>query len=74
MNGKKRLSITVVILVPVFILGVLAIFSNITAISNLKRVNMTAVTIFHSSATLRRNCRRSTRRRSHISSRRILTH
>lgn len=45
MNGKKRLSITVVILVPVFILGVLAIFSNITAISNLKRVNMTAVTI-----------------------------
>ena len=38
MNGKKRLSITVVILVPVFILGVLAIFSNITAISNLKRV------------------------------------
>lgn len=26
MNGKKRLSITVVILVPVFILGVLAIF------------------------------------------------
>ncbi len=45
MNGKKRLSITVVILVPVFILGVLAIFTNITAISNLKRVNMTAVTI-----------------------------
>ncbi len=45
MNGKKRLSITIVILVPVFILGVLAIFSNVTAISNLKRVNMTAVTI-----------------------------
>ncbi len=45
MNGKKRLSITIVILVPVFILGVLAIFSNITAISNLKRVNTTAVTI-----------------------------
>ncbi|MDE6220641.1 MAG: methyl-accepting chemotaxis protein [Lachnospiraceae bacterium] len=45
MNGKKRLSITIVILVPVFILGVLAIFSNITAISNLRRVNTTAVTI-----------------------------
>lgn len=45
MNGKKRLSITIVILVPVFILGVLAIFSNITAINNLKRVNTTAVTI-----------------------------
>ena len=45
MNGKKRLSITIVILVPVFILGALAVFSNIAAISNLKRVNMTAVTI-----------------------------
>ncbi len=45
MNGKKRLSITIVILVPVFILGVLAIFSNITAINNLRRVNTTAVTI-----------------------------
>ncbi|MDE7476499.1 MAG: methyl-accepting chemotaxis protein [Lachnospiraceae bacterium] len=42
MNGKKRLSITIVILVPVFILGVLAIFSNIAAINNLKRVNTTA--------------------------------
>lgn len=45
MNGKKRLSITLVILVPVFILGALAVFSNIAAISNLKKVNMTAVTI-----------------------------
>lgn len=45
MNRKKRLSITIVILVPVFILGVLAIFSNITAINNLRRVNTTAVTI-----------------------------
>ncbi len=45
MNRKKSLSITIVILVPVFILGALAVFSNIAAISNLKRVNMTAVTI-----------------------------
>ncbi len=45
MNRKKRLSITIVILVPVFILGVLSIFSNITAINNLRRVNTTAVTI-----------------------------
>lgn len=45
MKGKKRLSITIVILVPVFILGVLAIFSNITAISNLRKVNTTAVMI-----------------------------
>ena len=45
MKGKKRLSITIVILVPVFILGVLAIYSNIAAISNLRRVNTTAVAI-----------------------------
>lgn len=45
MKRKKRLSITIVILVPVFILGALAVFSNIAAISNLKKVNMTAVTI-----------------------------
>lgn len=45
MNGKKRLSITIVILVPVFILGVLAIYSNVAAINNLKRVNNTAVVI-----------------------------
>lgn len=45
MNGKKRLSITIVILVPVFMLGVLAIYSNIAAISNLRRVNTTAVAI-----------------------------
>ncbi len=45
MNGKKRLSITIIILVPVFILGALAIYSNIAAINTLKRVNSTAVTI-----------------------------
>lgn len=45
MNGKKRLSITIIILVPVFILGVLAIYSNIAAINNLRRVNTTAVAI-----------------------------
>ena len=45
MNNKMRLSITIIILVPVFILGALAIFSNTAAISNLKKVNTTAVTI-----------------------------
>lgn len=40
-----RLSITIIILVPVFILGALAIFSNTAAISNLKKVNKTAMTI-----------------------------
>ena len=45
MKEKKRLSIKVIILVPVFILGALAIFSNTAAISNLKKVNKTAMTI-----------------------------
>lgn len=45
MKSKKRLSITIIILVPVFILGVLAIYSNIAAINNLRRVNTTAVAI-----------------------------
>ncbi|MDE6365938.1 MAG: methyl-accepting chemotaxis protein [Lachnospiraceae bacterium] len=45
MNNKRRLSITIIILVPVFILGALAIFSNTAAISNLKKVNTTAVMI-----------------------------
>ncbi len=36
---------TIIILVPVFILGALAIFSNTAAISNLKKVNKTAMTI-----------------------------
>lgn len=42
MKEKKRLSIKVIILVPVFILGALAIFSNLAAITNLKNVNTTA--------------------------------
>ena len=45
MNNKMRLSITIINLVPVFILGALAIFSNTAAISNLKKVNKTAMTI-----------------------------
>ena len=45
MNNKMRFSITIIILVPVFILGALAIFSNTAAISNLKKVNKTAMTI-----------------------------
>ena len=42
MKERKRLSIKVIILVPVFILGALAIFSNLAAITNLKNVNTTA--------------------------------
>lgn len=45
MAKKTRLSIKVIILVPVLILGVLAVFSNVEAIMNLRKVNKTAVTI-----------------------------
>lgn len=45
MNNKKRISIKLLILIPVFILGFLAIFSNVEAIMNLGSVNDTAVTI-----------------------------
>lgn len=45
MKQKKRISIKLLILIPVFILGFLAIFSNIEAIINLGNVNSTAVTI-----------------------------
>jgi methyl-accepting chemotaxis protein len=45
MKEKRRLSIKVIILVPVCILGIMAIFSNVEAIRNLRKVNKTAVTI-----------------------------
>lgn len=45
MNNKKRTSIKLLLLVPVFILGFLAVFSNIEAIINLGNVNDTAVAI-----------------------------
>ena len=45
MKQKKRISIKLLILIPVFILGFLAISSNIESIFNLKNVNRNAVTI-----------------------------
>ncbi len=45
MEQKKRVSIKVIIMLPVFILGIVAIFSNVEAITNLGRVNNTAVVI-----------------------------
>lgn len=45
MKRKKRISIKIIILVPVFILGILAVFSNLQAVKNLGRVNTTAVKI-----------------------------
>lgn len=45
MKKKKRISIKVIILVPVFILGILAVYSNLQAVKNLGKVNTTAVKI-----------------------------
>ena len=45
MKKRARMSIKVFILIPVFILGIMAVFSNIQAISNLGKVNTTAVVI-----------------------------
>ena len=45
MKQKKRISIKILILIPVFVLGFLAISSNIESIINLRNVNSKAVTI-----------------------------
>ena len=45
MKQKKRISIKILILIPVFVLGFLAISSNIESIINLRNVNSRAVTI-----------------------------
>ncbi len=45
MEQKRRVSIKFIILLPVFVLGIVSIFSNIEAVVNLGRVNETAVAI-----------------------------
>ena len=45
MQKKARISIKYIILIPVFILGIVSIFSNIEAILNIKRVNTNATEI-----------------------------
>ncbi len=45
MEKKRRISITTVILIPVFVLGVVSIISNIQAISNIRKVNANATEI-----------------------------
>lgn len=45
MHDKRRVSIKTLILVPVLILGIIAVFSNVVAIINLKRVNSNATDI-----------------------------
>ena len=45
MEKKRRISITTVILIPVFVLGIVSIISNIQAISNIRKVNSNAAVI-----------------------------
>ena len=45
MNKKKRTSLKVLILIPVFILGILSIISNAMAINNIRMVNSNASNI-----------------------------
>ena len=45
MQKKARISIKFIILIPVFILGIVSIFSNVEAILNLRRVNTNATEI-----------------------------
>ena len=45
MNQKKKLSTKLIILIPVFILGIFSIISNVMSVSNIKNVNQSAVQI-----------------------------
>ena len=45
MNQKKKLSTKIIILIPVFILGIFSIISNVMSVSNIKNVNQSAVQI-----------------------------
>ena len=45
MNQKKKLSTKLIILIPVFILGIFSIFSNVMSVFNIKNVNRSAVQI-----------------------------
>lgn len=45
MNQKKKLSTKLIILIPVFILGIFSIISNVMSVSNIRNVNRSAVQI-----------------------------
>jgi methyl-accepting chemotaxis protein len=45
MNQKKKLSTKFIILIPVFILGIFSIISNVMSVSNIRNVNRSAVQI-----------------------------
>ena len=44
--NKKRTSLKALILVPVFILGILSVLSNVMAVNNIRKVNRTAFPSF----------------------------
>lgn len=45
MNQKKKLSTKLIILIPVFILGIFSIISNVMSVSNIRNVNRSAIQI-----------------------------
>ena len=45
MNQKKKLSTKLIILIPVFILGIFSVISNVMSVSNIRNVNRSAVQI-----------------------------
>ena len=45
MNQKKKLSTKLIILIPVFILGIFSIISNVMSVSNIRNVNRSALQI-----------------------------
>ena len=45
MNQKKKLSTKLIILIPVFILGIFSIISNVMSVSNIRNINRSAVQI-----------------------------
>ena len=45
MNQKKKLSTKLIILIPVFMLGIFSIISNVMSVSNIRNVNRSAVQI-----------------------------
>ena len=59
MNQKKKLSTKLIILIPVFILGIFSIISNVMSVSNIRNVNRSAVQISEVSLQKSRNRRRT---------------
>ena len=51
MNQKKKISTKVIVMIPVFILGIVSVISNIWSLASLRNVNSVATTIAGESMT-----------------------